>query len=264
MLRKQIVDHWNRAGLTSVDSSTCSADPNIASCDNFIESKFLENIVLDFKYENEYTGEVIGIDIGAGLGRFTFILARNLTLVHALEPAEKLYYKLKENCSEFENVRIFNTEFESFSITNKYDVGVVSGVLYLYSHEMVQEVMNKLVNNMNANGIIVIRDFIIKDAMKQVSSSYIKGGFCYYRDSKYWKNLAQEYNMVLYSIFESRPSYPFNKFMHLCTYLGLTRVFRLNILKQKQYDGMNRKKGHLKFSESEIKTVFIVMGKNEV
>ena len=146
-LKEQIIKYWGKAGLCSFDSSTCAGDPYLASCDNFIESCLLEELI-----EKECPKDASGIDIGAGLGRFTVIMARHLECVHALEPAKKLYYKLADNCAEFNNVKIFNTDFESFNIHKDYDMAVVSGLLYLYPSDMVHEFLKKLVNNL-AGGV---------------------------------------------------------------------------------------------------------------
>ena len=208
--REQIIKYWNKAGLCSFDSSTSHVDSHIASCDNFIESRLLEELL-----ENR-SKNTLGLDIGAGLGRFTAVMARHLNHVHALEPAENLYHKLKDNCSEFGNVKVFNSDFESFDIQNNYDISIVSGLLYLYPNEMVHDLLKKLVDSLNVGGVILIRDFIVKEGGEQIPSSYIEGSFCYYRDSQYWKDLAQEYDLRLLSIFQSRPSYRFKKLLWLC------------------------------------------------
>ena len=102
----------------------------------------------------------------------------------------------------------------------------------------------------------------MKTGIKQIPSSYIEGGFCYYRDSQYWADLAQECGIVLSGIFQSKPSYPFKRLLWLYSKLGLMRIFSVNIIKKVLYRNVKVKKerGVIDFS-SEIQTVFIVMRK---
>jgi hypothetical protein len=256
-LKEQIIKYWDKAGICSFDSSSCAGDPYLASCNNFIESRLLEEFI-----EKECPKDAFGIDIGAGLGRFTVVLARHLNLVHSLEPAKNIYYKLADNCAEFNNVKIFDTDFESFNTKEKYDIAVVSGLLYLYPDNMVHEFFEKLVNHLKQGGVVVIRDFIVKKGVKKVPSSYIEEGFCYYRDSRYWKTVAKSFNFSLTEVFQSKPPYPFKRLLWLYRELGLTRIFSVNFVKKMLYRNVKVKKnkGSIDFS-SEIPTVFIVMRK---
>jgi precorrin-6B methylase 2 len=256
-LKEQIIKYWDKAGICSFDSSTCTGDPYLASCDNFIESCLLEELI-----EKECPKDALGVDIGAGLGRFTVVLARHLYLVHSLEAAKNIYYKLADNCAEFSNVKIFDTDFESFNTKEKYDIAVVSGLLYLYPDNMVHEFFKKLISHLKLGGFVIIRDFIVENGVKQLPSAYIEGGFCYYRNLKYWDDLAQEYGLMLSGIFQSKPSYSFRRLLWLCSKLGLTRIFSMNNVKKMLYRTVKIKKkiGIIDFS-SEIQTVFIVMRK---
>jgi len=260
-LREQIIEYWDNARLCSFDSSTSHADCHLASCDNFIESKLLDMMLIN--NTTDYNKCNLGLDIGAGFGRFTVVMARHLDLVHALEPAENLFYKLKDNCSKFDNIKIFNNDFESFNVQNNYDISIVSGLLYFYPNDMVHKFLKKLVESLNEGGVILVRDFVVKEGVKRIPSSYIEGNFCYYRDTKYWDNLAQEYDLNLLSIFQSRPSYRFKKLVWLINKLHLMKLFQLQIIQYTLYKILNlyRQKGVLNFSGSEIKTVFMVMKK---
>jgi len=256
-LKEQIIKYWDKAGLCSFDSSTCAGDPYLASCDNFIESCLIEDIL-----KKECRNDAVGIDIGAGLGRFTFVLARHLNLVHALEPAKNIYYKLADNCAGLNNVEIFDTDFESFDTKEKYDIAIVSGLLYLYPDAMVHEFFEKLTNHLKSDGVIVIRNFIVKKEVKESPSSYIEGGFCYYRNLDYWENIAKSFNFSLTEVFQSKPTYPFKRSLWLYSRLGLTRIFSVNVVKKMLYKNIKVKKdkGIIDFS-SEIQTVFIVVRK---
>ena len=256
-LKEQIIKYWDKAGLCSFDSSTCGGDPFLASCDNFIESHLLEELI-----EKECRNDTLGIDIGAGLGRFTVILARHLDCVHALEPAKNIYHKLADMCAEFNNVETFNTDFESFNTNGKYDIAVVSGLLYLYPDNMVNEFLKKLIDHLEPSGVVVIRDFIVRTAIKQIPSAYIKGGSCYYRNLQYWERVAKSFDLYLIGLFQSKPVYPFKRLLRQYSKLGMTRIFGVDIIKRQLYKHVKAKKdkGLIDFS-SEIQTVFIVMRK---
>ena len=261
-LKEQIIEYWDKAGLCSFDSPTSNADPYLVSCDNFVESRFLEELLETSGISKQ---DASGIDIGAGLGRFTIILAKHLKLVHALEPASSLYPKLVANCADFSNIKAINTDFESFDTQNDYNIAVVSGVLYLYSDDMVHELLKKVANHLKPGGLVVIRDFIVEDELKQIPSSYINGGFCYYRLSHYWRDLAQEFSLELSEIFQSKPSYPMPKLLGLTSRLGLARVFSASIAKKLMYQNTKskREKGILDFHSSPILTVFMVMRRKQ-
>lgn len=256
-IRYQIISYWDKAGICSFDSSTCAGNPYLANCDNFIESCLLEELI-----KKECNKVAAGIDIGAGLGRFSVVLARHLNLVHSLEPAKNICYKLADNCAEFSNVKIFNSDFESFDTKVDYNIAVASGLLYLYPDNLVHVFFENLVNHLKSGGVIVIRDFIVKKEIKKVPSSYIEGGFCYYRNLQYWKNIAKSFDFSLIEVFQSKPSYSFKGLMWLFGKLGLMKIFSANIIMKLLYRNVkvNKERGIIDFS-SEIQTVFLVMRK---
>ena len=252
-LKERIIEFWNKAGICSFDSSTCARDSYLASCDNFIESRLLEELI-----EKKCQSNALGIDIGAGLGRFTVVMARHLKVVHALEPGKNIYNRLVDNCRDFGNVQTFNTDFESFNIQKDYDIAVISGLFCYYSPDMVQEFFKKLIRHLGKKGMILIRDFIIKKGVRQVPSAYIEDGFCYFRDLQYWINLAKEFGLTLSQVFQSRPSYPFEKLIHLS---GLSKIFGIDIVRSHIYKRLEYLREHkvIRFYGSEIRIVFMVL-----
>jgi tRNA/tmRNA/rRNA uracil-C5-methylase (TrmA/RlmC/RlmD family) len=93
-LKQSIIKYWNDAGLYSIDSPSSHGSPFIDSCNNYIESKLLEEVINENVPSRE---EFTCIDIGAGLGRFTFVLAKNVGKVHSLEAAKDVYDELVKN-----------------------------------------------------------------------------------------------------------------------------------------------------------------------
>lgn len=259
-LKERIIEYWDKAGINSFDSSNNSTHPHLASCTNFVESRLLGELLERYGLSK---GDTSGIDIGAGLGRFTVLLARHLKLVHALEPASSIYSRLVTNCADFSNVKTFNIDFESFDAQEDYSIAVVSGVFSLYPDNMVRPFLKKLANHLKAGGVIVIRDAIVKDETIEVPSVYIEGSFCYYRNSQYWANLAQDIDFELFEKLQSRPSYIMPRLHGLICNLGLARLYSLNIIKRKMYQDTKAKweKGILDFHNSPILNVFMVMRK---
>lgn len=257
-LLKQIIAYWDRAGISSFDSSTSNENQHIASCTNFTESSLLNGFLKRQGFSNEIGS---GIDIGAGLGRFTTVMAENLFSVYALEPAGHIYSELMANCSKLNNVKTYQTDFESFECQEDFDVAVISGVLYFYSDDMVKNAFKKLSEHCKSGSEIIVRDFITNDGTKRIPSSYISGGFCYYRDTSYWKKLASEYGFDLIEVFQSKPSYPGLKLFWFMRKAGLLRLFGFTGIKRLMYQKTEkkRKKGALDFRSSPILTVFMVM-----
>ncbi len=264
-IRGKVIEYWNKAGLCSENSSTSYEDPSIAECTNFVESSFLKELIcqdLEFKSQNELT---IGIDIGAGLGRFTLLMSHHLNCVYALEPAKNLYEILSQKCCGSTNILVYNEDFEFFDTSKKFDYSVVSGLLYFYDDEMVATMISKLSRYMKPGGLIIIRDFIIEKGSLKLPSSYVNGWFCHYRDIEYWKALAENYNCIYVETFQVKPSYPFSKFMNLFSKFGLTRVFRSNFIKRKFYYQLLRNKEQQTIDYSnKIQTVFITLKLNDV
>jgi len=258
-LRERIIKYWDKAGLCSFESSTSKNDPNIASCYNYIETHLLYNILTE--YEN-----CIALDVGAGLGRFTVVLAKRCRCVHAIEPAKRLFKKLSDNCGNLKNVKVFNTDLESFEFEAKvnYDFVILSGILYLYPDSMVINSLKIVARKLNLNGTILIRDFIVNNGRQIVPSKYVDGGQCYYRDSSYWVDVAKTLGLNQVNIFQCS-KYLIPKFMPILTKLNLTRIFKNELVMDFLYKCLEskRRQNALYFGnqDQEIKTVFMVMKK---
>jgi SAM-dependent methyltransferase len=259
-IKEKIIRQWNNAGICSFDSSTYFTDPHIASRDNFIESRFLEKVLENKNEERKAKQNTLAIDIGAGLGRFTIILAQYMDFVYALEPANHIYHELTTNCMGLNNVKTFNIDFESFNVPGLYDVAIVSGLLYLYPDEMVYSFLEKLANRLKGGSMLIIRDFVIEGRIKKIPSSFITNGFCYYRDSRYWAEMTKNFGLTLSEIFQSRPSYKFEMFLRM---FGLARIFNVNIVRNQLYKNLEQKRKNkiLNFNSSENLTAFMVLKK---
>lgn len=254
-----IVNYWNTAGLCSLDSSTSMKDEHIAIFENYIESRLLSEILA--KYCIQRSNHLIGLDVGAGLGRFSVVLAQYLKHVYAIEPAPQLYVKLKDRCKIVQNISVSNESLESFASSEMVDFTVVSGVLYLYNDEMLSYFMDRLDSLLRPRGVIVIRDFIVPGEVKKLRSSYVKGAHCYYRDLDYWQKVAEQYNMDLVEVFRSVPLY--NPYVaKIMAPLGLNRIYALSFVKKMGYARVDMlRKDNGGFKDGEINTVFITLVK---
>lgn len=256
-----IVNYWNEAGLCSFDSSTSHKNIHIASFENYVESKLLSGILENYLIQNN--DKKIGLDVGAGTGRFSVILARYLDHVYAIEPALKLYMKLKERCKNFQNISVINSSLEAYESPLIYDVAIVSGILYLYDDEMMSIFMDKLHSNLKENAWVIIRDFIVTNDHKKIKSSYVEGAYCHYRNPDYWQSIANKWDMDLIEIFKATPTY--NPLIaKLITNTVFSRLFNISWLKKRIYLKMKEKREkNGGFSEGIINTVFIVLVKKE-
>lgn len=260
-LLDSIVNYWNTAGLCSLDSSTSIKDKYSASFENYIESRLLSEILAEYCPGVQKSNPFIGLDVGAGLGRLSVVLARHLKYVYAIEPAPQLYVKLKDRCKNIQNISVSNASLESFTPPEMVDVAVVSGVLYLYDNETLSHFMDKLYSHLRPGGIVIIRDFIVSDETKVLRSSYVKGAYCYYRNPDYWRDVARTCGMSFVEIFRSVPLYnPYiSKIMALP---GLNRIYSLSFVKRLAYTRISKiRRENEDFKTGKINTVFITLVK---
>jgi SAM-dependent methyltransferase len=261
-LLDDIVNYWNAAGLCSLESSTSIKDEYIASFENYIESRVLSDIVAKYCQQIQKSDPVVGLDVGAGLGRFSIVLARYLKHVYAIEPARQLYVKLGDRCKNIRNISILNESLESLTLPIMADIAVVSGVLYLYNDEMLSHFMDKLNSHLRPGGIVIIRDFIVSDGTKKLRSSYVKGAYCYYRNSDYWRDVAEARGMNINEIFRSVPPYN-HHILRVMALLKLNWIYSLPIVKKLAYKQILRtRKGNENFKSGDINTVFIILEKS--
>lgn len=197
------------------------------------------------------------IDIGAGYGRFTDLFKRYYSEVVLLEAAEKIYSVLQDIHQSKIGVICTNSDFESFSDDNKYDLVFISGVLYLYDDCLLENFVKKAASLLDKNGLLVIRDFISTPNRKMIRSSYVEDGICYYRPPQFWGDLANRIGVTLLEIRRSKPSLPWlrnNYILTLMAKLKLTRLYGSQVL----IDAIMRF-GSLQLSHSGIQTGFIGM-----
>lgn len=64
----------------------------------------------DFKLIKKYINKnTVALDIGACIGNFTKFLAENCKKVHAFEPSNSNFSRLRENTKDFDNVKLYHT-----------------------------------------------------------------------------------------------------------------------------------------------------------
>ena len=195
-----IIDYWNEEGLCSKESSTSHADPDVAYLDNAIENRVLEQIL-----DSYAVGRCRCLDVGAGYGRFTELLHRFYSEVVLLEAAEQIYSRLVKLWDGRPGIRCHKSVFESYVDGEKYDLIFASGVLYLYSDEMLYAFAKKAVSMLTKDGLFVLRDFLSVQKPQVSKSNYVKDGFCYYRMHQFWIKFATRFGLELRLIKRSKP-----------------------------------------------------------
>lgn len=198
--RKKIIEYWNKASLCSRESSTSHADPDLAYVDNRIE-----NIILGRCLRRWAGPRGRCLDIGAGLGRFAELLTDLYPKVMLLEPASSIYESLVEQWQLKEGIQCYDTDFESYQDKEPYDLVFASGVLYLYADDMLRQFVEKVSSMLAHDGLFVVRDFISLPEPHITKSTYVRGGFCYYRTPAFWEQVAKSLKFKFLGITRSKP-----------------------------------------------------------
>ncbi|MCP4607829.1 MAG: methyltransferase domain-containing protein [Planctomycetes bacterium] len=197
------------------------------------------------------------LDVGAGYGRFTELLRRFYSEVVLLEAAERIYDKLVKFWSDRKGIRCHKSVFESYVDEEKYDLIFASGVLYLYSDEMLYAFAQKAVSMLTKEGLFVLRDFLSVQEPQMCKSNYVKDGFCYYRTPQFWTNFATRFGLELRLIKRSKPR------ICLLRYRQVLRIMKKLRLKWcyrcRPFISSLMHLGNFRIGGTGIQTVFIVM-----
>lgn len=213
----RIIEHWDRAGLCSAAHSTCSGSRWFAEFDNYLETRLLSDIIR----QRMDTGRSrrTALDVGAGYGRFSEVLAKHFGRVHAIEAAPNVYCVLRQRMAGITNVRCHCTCFENFDAAPRsYDFVVVSGILYLYDDDMVNDFLQHLSGIMGSPGYVLIRDFVVYESSVVIPSGYVEGSYCHYRSAGWWREESARHSFALACV---RPSKPQFFRLRRCRPLGL-------------------------------------------
>lgn len=256
-----VIDYWDQEGISSFHSSTSRKDKYLAKCENHIETSLLETILDQYIEQSSHA-----LDVGAGLGRFTFVLSNYFDHVDSIEPANQLYRQLSDNMAEL-TVSVHNTTLSEFSSNKNYDCIIVSGILYMYDEIQVKNFLHEVRSQLRDNGLIIIRDFIIEEGKENIPSDYFAGD-CYYRDPSFWDQICKEANLQLRDIrqcspfstsIKSQQCFNIHKIIH--DILSKTRLMWIISTRPVTNYLMNHTikiNECFEFSQGEIKTVFII------
>jgi len=202
---RKILDYWNKDGLCSKDSPTSHADPFQTKIDNYFETRQLTEFI------SKLPAKERALDIGAGYGRFAKVLAGYFKNVVAVEGADRIFTVLEQEMNPFDNVISIRGSFESLADKweNKFDLILASGILYLYNDEMVNSFFEAVKKNLSPNGVLILRDFVVKGERINKKSVYVQNGNCYYRDQIFWNDFTNQYGMKMYKFVKSKPDLRF-------------------------------------------------------
>lgn len=252
--RNKIIQYWNTESLCSRESSTSHADPDLAYLDNAIENSELKKLL-----ESWHVGHTRCLDVGAGLGRFAELWGHLFSSVVLLEPASSIYEKLAKLWQSRDGIQCYNCDFESFNDDHLYDLIFASGVLYLYSDDMVEQFVRKVLSMLDDGGLFVVRDFISVPKACIKKSAYVEGGFCYYRTPDFWEHLANSFAVKYLGITRSKPALRLLRNRYTLRILGklhLTHVCRSRLICSSV-----ARCGNYRLRSLGIQTVFVGMSK---
>jgi SAM-dependent methyltransferase len=199
-LGDEIIDYWNRASLSSAESSTSHADPRIAFLDNVVEHHRLDALLGEAGAAFDAC-----VDVGAGFGRFTPLFSRRYRRVDLLEPAPRLYAELDERWGAWPGVHTHASTFEAFVAPVAYDLVFVSGVLYLYDDASAESFLARVAELVRPGGLLVLRDFISAPDPSIVPSAYVAGAHCHYRTDAWWRAVADRHGFRAERIAAAKP-----------------------------------------------------------
>jgi SAM-dependent methyltransferase len=197
------------------------------------------------------------MDVGAGYGRFASLFRRFYSQVILLEPAGRIYEKLVDLWGQDPRIECYNCDFESYIDKGNLDLVFTSGVLYLYDDKMLESFARKATSMLAEGGLFLIRDFISVPDRQVVQSDYVEGGFCYYRTSLFWDELATRLGVELLEIRRSKPSLSWLRNRYV---LALFR--KLNLKKNYRRQtvvGAAMRLGNFEVCRRGLQTVFIGM-----
>jgi len=249
----KIIEYWNSELLCSLESSTSHADVDLAYLDNIIENRELQKILS--QYRDGKQGKCL--DVGAGYGRFTKTFLNNFDEIILLEAAPIIFTHLQSLWGGDNNIKCISETFETFEDQNQYALIMASGLLYLYEDTLVRQFLEKSRAMLKAQGLLILRDFIA-EPQRVVKSSYVRDGFCHYREPKFWNEFAKASGFELLQIDRSKPRLTLLRNSRTLTVLSSLHI--KSVLKNPLIVNMSIKFGDWKVKQDEdVKTVFIVM-----
>ena len=137
------------------------------------------------------------IDLGAGGGRFTAMLAPLCSRVVAVEPSD-LITILRDNTEAFGNVTCLHERIQDISCDEKFSIAIISGVLMNMPHEDARASLAKAASLLKENGVLVLREPVARGGIVNVDWKYYPQDsapqpgddsyFEHYRDSSFYIN----------------------------------------------------------------------------
>jgi hypothetical protein len=195
--------------------------------------------------------------VGAGYGRFTGTFLSCFDEIVLLEAAPEIFSRLQSLWGGDNNIKCISDTFETFKDQNQYALIMASGLLYLYEDALVRQFFEKSRGMLEAQGLLVLRDFIA-EPQRVVKSSYVRDGFCYYREPKFWNEFAKASGFELLQLERSKPRLALLR--NSRTLAVLSSLHIKSVLKNPLIVNMSIKLGDWKVKQGEdVKTVFIVM-----
>jgi len=118
------------------------------------------------------------LDLGSGVGVWTEYFAQRFARVVAVEASSTLYEVLKDRCSPYPNVTVYNRDVLSFELEGKFGprngFGLVflGGLLmYLNEHD-VRVLLRKLIPCLEPGAIILCRESTIRRGVQTLQGDY--------------------------------------------------------------------------------------------
>ncbi|MDP3881317.1 MAG: methyltransferase domain-containing protein [Nanoarchaeota archaeon] len=115
------------------------------------------------------------IDLGCGYGDDAIFLAKHGLEVTCVDNSDSAIYETK-NSAAIHNVfiRIFKKDLRDFSLDEKFDVALCSGVMHFLSKDECFRLIEYMKKIAGLNGLNVIDGLLIKNYVKEKNLGYFK------------------------------------------------------------------------------------------
>ena len=130
--------------------------------------------------EREIVGRLLGdidrkgtaLDLGSGIGVWTEEFAHSFAYVVSVEGSASLYPALKERCAAYHNIDAIHGDVQSFEPNDDYSLVFSGGLLMYLDQNDVVSLLQRLVQRLAKNGIILCRESTVRSNTETRQGTY--------------------------------------------------------------------------------------------
>ncbi len=223
MQTNKIIDEfWNSAYNDLDDGGYISNDSKINNFRFLIEKEELKEFIYKFTTHNNRTR---ALDVGCGNGRFSRVLSQYFDKVDAIDIAQPIIKRNREN-SDFTNIQYHKATLEEWIGHSKvkYDFIYVGGVLMYIEDRSINYIYENINKILNKSAVLVLRESVMtKERVDKIDDRYI----AYYR----FKNFYKDINELKLLVTKENLAYRVGELRDLLNRLKLSFLFQEKMYK---------------------------------